>query len=109
MKELIFPLIDITEEGFKRDDCFPVLYKNKILVSKRSFNKHFLNSYYYDANGDCYKVIGYDKISGRSLLDIINSAVKMKLIFELTNESISFKKDWESNSQIKYTFLNQKK
>jgi len=84
MKTPLFPLIDITQEGFFGDNCFPVLLSAKINISIKDFNKNFLNSIHYDSKGIGYKISGYELISG----SFLSKRKEINLIFTELYDSI---------------------
>ena len=84
MTKPLFPLIDITREGFLGDNCFPVLLSDKITISIKNFNKNFLNTIQYDSEGKGFKISGYELISG----SFLKRTKEISLILTETNESI---------------------
>lgn len=100
MKKPLFPLIDITKEGFLGDNCFPVLSSAKISISIKGFNKNFLNTTHYDSEGKGFKISGYELISSWFL----KKTKEISLNFTELNESIDLNRlkqlGIENSSQI---------
>ena len=84
MKKPLFPLIDISKEGFLADNCFPVLTTDEMTISIKNFNKNFLNTIHYDSAGHGFRLIGYELISSF----LLSRTKEIKLIFKGQNESI---------------------
>jgi hypothetical protein len=84
MKEPNFPIIDITEDGFLGDDCFPIHSSSKISISIKDFNKHFLNTIHYDSEGKGFRISGYELISSSFFI----RTKEIRLNFTAINESI---------------------
>lgn len=84
MKEPNFPIIDITEDGFLGDDCFPVHSSSIINIRIKDFNKHFLNTIHYDSEGKGFRISGYELIAS----SFFSSTKEIRLNFTAINESI---------------------